>query len=304
MAASGFLRPVLRDGGPPVTGPKGGRRRHRPTGSRPAGRRVVTAAEGRPLPASHRGAGATGTGPALPAALRPACRPLPGNQASGCLARPSRPARARPPPASVSRRLPHVPRVPAGLPRRSPIAHARSPPPRAPAAHARPAPQAPPPGPAPASRTRRTRRTRPAPRARAGPAPRPMGGAAAYLLCVGRRRQSVGAAGRGRFVRRLRCSGPCAPLARPQTPTRRPRRPRPAVMSQSESPGLQEESLHGERGPGRGARGDGAACGEDPQAAGARGCWSSEAQPGAGFGAGTRPGRLGRTRPGTRGRAA
>lgn len=99
-----------------------------------------------------------------------------------------------------------------------------------------------------------------------------MGGAAAYLLCVGRRRQSVGAAGRRRFVRCLRCSGPCAPLARPQTPTRRPRRPRPAVMSQSESPGLQEESLHGERGPGRGARGDGAACGEDPQAAGARGC--------------------------------
>lgn len=132
---------------------------------------MVTAAEGRPLPASHRGAGATGTGPALPAALRPACRPLPGNQASGCLARPSRPARARPPPASVSRRLPHVPRVPAGLPRRSPIAHARSPPPRpgraraarssgAPArprprlAHASHAPHAP--------RASRTRRPRPA----------------------------------------------------------------------------------------------------------------------------------------------
>ncbi|XP_027384367.1 BCL2/adenovirus E1B 19 kDa protein-interacting protein 3 [Bos indicus x Bos taurus] len=72
-----------------------------------------------------------------------------------------------------------------------------------------------------------------------------MGGAAAYLLCVGHRRQSVGAAGRRRFVRRPRCSGPCAPLARPQTPTRRPRRPSPAIMSQSESPGLQEESLHG-----------------------------------------------------------
>ncbi|XP_061259855.1 BCL2/adenovirus E1B 19 kDa protein-interacting protein 3 isoform X1 [Bos javanicus] len=72
-----------------------------------------------------------------------------------------------------------------------------------------------------------------------------MGGAAAYLLCVGHRRQSVGAARRRRFVRRPRCSGPCAPLARPQTPTRRPRRPSPAIMSQSESPGLQEESLHG-----------------------------------------------------------
>lgn len=47
-------------------------------------------------------------------------------------------------------------------------------------------------------------------------------------------------------------SGPCAPLARPQTPTRRPRHPSPAIMSQSESPGLQEESLHGERGPGPG----------------------------------------------------
>lgn len=34
------------------------------------------------------------------------------------------------------------------------------------------------------------------------------------------------------------------------------------------------------------------------------GAWSSEAQPGAGFGAGTGPGRLGRTRSGTRGRAA
>lgn len=45
-------------GGRPSRGPKGGRRRHRPTGSRPAGRRVVTAAEGRPLPASRlRGRG-------------------------------------------------------------------------------------------------------------------------------------------------------------------------------------------------------------------------------------------------------
>ncbi|TKC46899.1 hypothetical protein EI555_006769, partial [Monodon monoceros] len=95
------------------------------------------------------------------------------------------------------------------------------------------------------------------------------------------------------------------------TPTRRLQRPRPAAMSQSETPGLQEESLHGERGPGAGLgvgdlRGKGARPTEEGPAEGLpspgrgdrgadvvpspRGAWSSEVQPGAGFGAGAATG--------------
>ena len=68
----------------------------------------------------------------------------------------------------------------------------------------------------------------------------------------------------------------------------------------------------------RGARGEGPAARGRPAertpgrpgaglrvgAAGPAGAWSSEAHLGAGFGAGTGPGRLGRTRSGTQGRAA
>lgn len=82
-------------------------------------------------------------------------------------------------------------------------------------------------------------------------------------------------------------------------------------MSQSETPGLPEESLHGERGPGAGLgvgglRGKGTRPAEEGPAEGSpspgrgdrgadvvpspRGAWSSEVQPGAGFGAGAATG--------------
>ncbi|KAJ8794015.1 hypothetical protein J1605_003425 [Eschrichtius robustus] len=244
---------------------------------------VVSALQVRGALAAGRRVRATAPGPTTHAAPLSAPRPFPGPVSEGAQSglrqrRGDDSPRRAPPPALL---------FPGGAgTSRAHLLDARAPPPPG---CARAAPSS-----RPDPCTRRTRGTRRAP----SQAP-PHGQWAVPPLIRGAPAASL-----------LRRSRSLSLLERPPTPTptRRPQRPRPVAMSQSETPGLQEESLHGERGPGAGLgvgaqRGKGARPAEEGPAEGPpspgrgdrgadgvpspRGAWSSEVQPGAGFRAAT-----------------
>lgn len=342
MVTSGFLWPVLRGrrgqglgavGRPsssrrPSLGPRGVRRRDRPTGSRPNGRRVVTTAEGRAFLA--RGAGHSyrpGSTGRFTVSL-----PAPPRQPGLRLHRWAEPSRQAPPAGRLSFQAASArPARTCRTPALDPAFARAAPSPRASVAHARPAPQAPPSPPCPRLAHARSAPQSPCtapppPRARvarAARAPRlahaqapPLGQwAAPPLICCA---SAVGVSQSGPRADGASSATRGAPA--PALPWLA-RRPRPASRGALAPPPCRRERAPGcrrractvsggraraggvrrggglRRGP-PGGRGAGLRVG----AAGARGCLVFRGA--AGCWCRYRPGETGRTRSGTRGRAA